>query len=95
MKSRIVNVRQSAPEGQLNIYCGRGPAPIGFTKPVELGNPHAITETCDRDKAVELFTLTQFQKNKLRDVVKTAILVGTEHVNLGCWCHPQRCHCEP
>lgn len=97
-KITIINKHKT---NEPHIYCGRGSV---------LGNPYVIKdknknhkgkfevstrdEACDKYK--EYFDLQIKNKNEafLQELRNIYSKLLTQDVNLGCFCAPQRCHCE-
>ena len=85
----MINVVNKYKEAN-HIYCGRG---------TPVGNPFPITPTNDRDTVCDLYA--EWFKENVNTPSVQAFLKPIEEsiskgkdVNLGCFCSPQRCHCD-
>lgn len=89
----IINIKHTTINGLAGyVYCGRGSA---------LGNPFKISNDMDRDAACDAYNeyfrkeIRNGNNNMLKQlelIERTEDAFGT--VYLGCYCMPQRCHCE-
>jgi hypothetical protein len=93
--SKIVHCKKSL----YDIYCGRGKCPR-TGKYYNLGNPYSHKEgTAARFKASSLDesinSFESYVKNRMENdkEFKDSIESCKDQV-LGCWCYPNRCHCE-
>lgn len=86
----IINIRK---EGQPYIYCGRGTA---------LGNPYVLGKDGNRDEVCDKYE-SAFKKMTEQahyaspfaiQLAKIEAEARKGDVRLGCYCAPQRCHCE-
>jgi hypothetical protein len=85
VKTRVVNVRYEKCE----IYCGRG-SKLGnpFTHS-SLANTKALYQVATRDEAVDCHHLWFLAQPELM-----ACLPELKGHVLGCYCKPERCHCD-
>ncbi len=90
---QIVNVRGRLPSDMPNIvYCGRS---NGQWQGGPLANPFVIGKDGNRDAVIEKYRRWMWGHIQAGD---TAVLGALRALRgdsvLGCWCAPERCHCE-
>lgn len=73
---------------------GKRPDPMSANVPVDRGtswgNPFIMFTEADRDEVCDKFE----QYARWRLTVEPNWLVPLRGKNLGCWCHPKRCHAD-
>lgn len=85
-------------EDKNNIYVGR--AGVVFIdkerypkKSSIFANPFKIGKDGDRDKVIEKYR--EYIECKLKEDKKfVEELIKIKNKNLGCWCHPEKCHAD-
>lgn len=88
----IVNVRGLPANSPGIVYCGRSCA--GW-RGSPLANPFRLSGNQTRETVLRQYDehLRRLVLNRVPEVLQ-ALAAITEGSFLGCWCHPQSCHCE-
>jgi len=91
-----------------NMRNGMKPQALGITARCDrqtiYGNPYPIDSKHNRDSVCDSYSKYFYKKlksnNEFKKAVDDLILLGMKadeqgvHLNLSCWCAPERCHCE-
>lgn len=89
---KIVNVRGVSIAAKNITYCGR---PTGEWPGSPLANPFVIGRDGNRDEVIDKYRHWLWAKIQAKDPEVMAALDRLhEDSVLGCWCHPEKCHCE-
>lgn len=67
------------------LYCGR---------PSELGNPYEIGKDGTREEVLNKLWKDSAWFKKATEVIDKVLKQQPNNIILGCWCFPERCHCE-
>ena len=95
-KVTVVNVRKQ----KSTHYCGRETSyksDYGVNLST-LGNPFPISNTINRDQVIQQYEKLFYTKDYIEYHDKEFKILleylKTNSVELGCFCHPQKCHCD-
>jgi hypothetical protein len=78
--TRVVNKYKE----KYDVYCGRGSL---------LGNPFVIGKDGTREEVIEKFRVYFYDRIKNDECFRLAVL-QLKGRTLGCFCKPQKCHCD-
>jgi len=72
------------------VHCKKEPYDIYCGRPSKWGNPFEIGRDGDRGEVIEKYREYIASRPDLMEAAKKELKGKT----LGCWCHPQKCHCD-
>lgn len=94
----VHHVKESLDPEKINLYCGRGNAPVGMVN-ARMGNPFVMKNQSDqeRNRVCEAHKEWMFETPlKHTGVLERMIMRMNEgkSIALFCYCSPKRCHCD-